>query len=183
MRIGYIVGSLSAQSINRRLVHALQEVVGDRAEMVELEIAELPVYNRDLDDRFPPAATEFKRMLGEIDGLVIATPEYNRSIPGSLKNALDWGSRPAGENSFPGIPVGVLGASTGRIGTAVAQQQLRGVLAYLDMPTLGQPEFFHTFDAAELDPVTGAASDERLRRRLEKWASRFLEHVARHSRG
>lgn len=182
MRIGTIVGSLSAVSINRRILAALTEIFGDRAELVDVRIDDLPLYNRDLDDRFPAEALRFKSQLGEVDGLILVTPEYNRSMPAALKNALEWGSRPGGENAFPGIPAGVLGASSGRLGTALAQHQLREVLAYLDMPTLGQPEVYLTFDASELDPVTGAATDPALRRRLERWSARFLAHVERHPR-
>lgn len=182
MRIGVIIGSLSGQSINRRLWGALAEVIGDRAELHELRIDELPVYNRDLDERFPDSALRFKAALGAIDGLVIVTPEYNRAIPAALKNALEWGSRPPSENAFPGIPVGVLGASAGRVGTAVAQGQLRTVLAHLDMPTLGQPEFFLHFDPDHLDPATGAARDPELRGRLETFAARLLAHVERNPR-
>ena len=182
MRIGTIVGSLSAVSINRRILAALAEIIGDRAELVELRVDDLPLYNRDLDDRFPEAAVRFKEQLGAVDGIVFVTPEYNRSMPAALKNALEWGSRPGGENAFPGIPAGVLGASGGRLGTALAQHQLREVLAYLDMPTLGQPEMYLTFDAAELDPVTGAVTDPALRKRLERWSERFLAHVAQHPR-
>ncbi|QIM18939.1 NAD(P)H-dependent oxidoreductase [Leucobacter coleopterorum] len=183
MRIGFIIGSLSAQSINRRLLHGLQEVIGNRAELVELRIDELPLYNRDLDGRFPESAINFKRLLKEVDGLIIATPEYNRSMPAALKNALEWGSRPGGQNAFPGIPVGIIGASTGRLGTALSQHQLREVLAYLDMPTLGQPEFYHTFDAAHFDSETGAVSDTNLYRRLGDWATTFFDHVEKHPRG
>lgn len=182
MRFGFIVGSLSEQSINRRVLHGLQEIIGDRAELVELQIGELPLYNRDLDDRFPTAAVEFKRVLAKIDGLIIATPEYNRSMPAALKNALEWGSRPGGENAFPGIPVGIVGASSGRLGSALSQHQLREVLAYLDMPTLGQPEFYYTFNAAHFDPETGAVSDPNLYRRLGDWAAAFINHVEKHPR-
>lgn len=183
MRIGTIVGSLSDASINRRILAAITEIIGDRAELVDLPIGELPLYNRDLDDRFPEAALRFKEQLGAVDGLMFVTPEYNRSMPAALKNALEWGSRPGGENAFPGIPAGVLGVSAGRLGTALAQHQLREVLAYLDMPTLGQPEMYLTFDASELDPVTGAAVDPALRRRLGRWSERFLAHVGRNPRG
>lgn len=182
MRIGFIIGSLSEKSVNRRLFYGLREVVGERAELFELRIDELPLYNRDLDDRFPEAAIEFKRLVKELDGLIIATPEYNRSMPAALKNALEWGSRPGGENAFPGIPVGIIGASSGRLGTALSQHQLREVLAYLDMPTLGQPEFYYTFDAAHFDPETGAVSDANLYRRLGDWSTRFLNHVEKNPR-
>ncbi|QIK62605.1 NAD(P)H-dependent oxidoreductase [Leucobacter viscericola] len=182
MRIGFIIGSLSEKSINRRLFYGLREVIGERAELVELPIGELPVYNRDLDDRFPDSALEFKRGLGDIDGLIIATPEYNRSMPAALKNALEWGSRPGGQNAFPGIPVGIIGASSGRLGTALSQHQLREVLAYLDMPTLGQPEFYYTFDAADFDPETGAVGNATLYRRLGDWATAFFDHVEKNAR-
>ena len=183
MRIGLIIGSLSAASINRRVGDALVEVLGDRVEVEELPLAHLPLYNRDLDTAFPEAASAFKRRLAAVDGLIFVTPEYNRSLPAALKNALEWGSRPAGENAFPGIPAGVLGVSSGRLGTALAQHQVREILAYLDMPTLGQPELYLTFDAAQFDGDSGRVTDPKMRERLEGWADRFLAHVVLHQRG
>src|SRR5690606_524371 len=105
----------------------------------------LPFYNYDLDGNFPQVAETFKQSVRSSDALMIVTPEYNRSIPGVLKNAIDWASRPYGDNAFAGKPVGVIGASIGAIGTAMAQQHLRNILAYLDAPTLGQPEAFVEF--------------------------------------
>lgn len=121
--VGYIVGSLSAQSINRLLSKALVRLAPDDLSFVEIPINDLPLYNQDLDADYPPAG----RARGDsvVDAVLVVTPEYNRGIPGCLKNAIDWASRPWGTNSFAHKPSAVNGASPGKIGTAVAQQSLR----------------------------------------------------------
>jgi chromate reductase len=141
-QIAVIVGSLRRDSFNRKLANALIKLAPADFSFKHLSIAELPLYNQD-DDANP--AESVKRLKAEISasqGLLFVTPEYNRSIPGVLKNALDHASRPYGQSAWKGKPAGVIGASPGAIGTALAQQHLRNVLAYLDVPTLGQPEAF-----------------------------------------
>lgn len=181
MRIGYIVGSLSATSINRRLAESLVALAAELdldAEFVDLPIDGLDVYNRDRDDDYPPAANRLKQQIRDCDGIMIVTPEYNRSIPGSLKNALDWASRPYGDSAFTGLPVGVIGASPGAIGTSLAQQHLRNVLAYLDAPTLGQPEAFiqYTDDRFADD---GRVVDDSTREFLADWLRALHEWIGR----
>lgn len=138
--IGYIVGSISSTSINRRLAKALEKIAPEGVTLVEIPIVELPFYSPDLDADFPQVARDFKQAIADVDGVLIVTPEYSRSIPGVLKNALDWSVRPYGQNSFSGKPTAVIGTSGGPIATAAAQQHLKAILSHLNAPTLGQPE-------------------------------------------
>lgn len=141
-QIAVVVGSLRKDSLNRKLANAMVELAPSNFVFRQLEIGDLPLYNQD-DDADP--ASSVRRLKSEIassQGVIFVTPEYNRSIPGVLKNALDHASRPYGQNAWAGKPAGVLGVSVGATGTAMAQQNLRNILAYLDAPTLGQPEAF-----------------------------------------
>lgn len=141
-RIAVVVGSLRRESFNRQLADALARLAPRGFEFVQVGIGDLPLYNQD-DDGNP--AEPVRRLKGEVaqaQGVLFVTPEYNRSVPGVLKNAIDHGSRPYGQSVWAGKPAAVLGISIGAIGTALAQQHLRSILAYLDMPTLGQPEVY-----------------------------------------
>lgn len=178
LNIGYIVGSLSADSINRRLAAALVALADDDVSFTEIPIRDLPFYDQDLDDDFPGAALALKDAISSSDGVLIATPEYNRSMPGSLKNALDWASRPYGTNSFAGLPVGVIGASVGGTGTSMAQQHLRNVLTFLDAPTLQQPEgFIHMIPERFADD--GTIVDPSTEEFLTSWMTAFTAWVRR----
>ena len=139
--VGYIIGSLSKDSINRKLLDALVKLAPESLTFVEIPIADLPVYNRDVDADYPEVAVEYKKAIEATDALVYATPEYNRSIPGSLKNAIDWASRPWGQ-SVLGRPSAIVGASLGQIGTAVAQAHLRQMLGFFGAVTFVQPELY-----------------------------------------
>ena len=175
-RIAVIVGSLRKESFNRQLANALPALAPD-VEFVQLRIDDLPLYNQD-DDGAP--AESVKRLKSEnlaATGLIFITPEYNRSMPGVLKNAIDHASRPYGQSAWKGKPSGVLGVSIGAAGTAMAQQHLRNVLAYLDAPTLGQPEvFIHAregvFEGGKLSEATGKF--------VQGWLKTYLAFVARH---
>jgi len=139
--IGYIVGSISSTSLNRRLAQALVRLAPEGTTLTEIPIKDLPFYSPDYDKAgFPQAALDFKRAIADVDGVIIVTPEYSRSIPGVLKNALDWSTRPYGQASFAGKPTAIIGTSGGAISTAAAQQHLRAILGHFDAPTLGQPE-------------------------------------------
>jgi len=140
--IGYIVGSLSSTSINRRLARALERLAPEDTTLVEIPIADLPFYSQDLEPDFPAEARAFKQAIDDVDGVIIVTPEYSRSIPGVLKNALDWSARPYGQASFAGKPTAVIGTSQGPISTAAAQQHLKAILSHYNAPVLGQPEGF-----------------------------------------
>ncbi len=137
-----ISGSLRAQSFNTSLTNALTSLVPEGVEVELGDISSLPLFNSDLESSFPQAAHTLKNQIESADAIIFATPEYNRSIPGVLKNAVDWASRPWGKNSFAGKPVLVMGASIGPIATAVAQQDLKKVMLYLDAKVVGQPELY-----------------------------------------
>ncbi len=138
--VGVIIGSLSKDSINRKLARALLRLAPSELEFREIRIDALPLYNHDLDENFPRAAREFKQDMDEVDAVLIVTPEYNRSIPGALKNAIDWSSRPREHKSFEHKPTAMIGASSGALGTVVAQQHLRAMLSFLNTPVMTFPE-------------------------------------------
>lgn len=170
--IGVLVGSLSASSINRRLATALTRLAPEGAELVEIPIGDLPLYNRDLDDAYPPVAVAFKEALAGVDALLYVTPEYNRSIPGALKNAVDWASRPWGQNSL-GKPSATIGASPGPISASVAQQQLKNILLFSNAPVLGQPEGYIQFTEG-LITDDGEVTDESTTEFLTGWIAAFV---------
>ena len=178
-KIAVIVGSLRKDSINRKLADALARLAPEGIEFTQLEIGDLPLYNQD-DDGSPAASvTRFKTAISEASGVLFVTPEYNRSIPGVLKNAIDHASRPYGQSAWAGKPAGVIGVSIGAIGTALAQQHLRNILAYLDMPTMGQPEaFIHAKDGLfDADGSIGAGSKDF----LQGWLDSYLAWVRKHA--
>jgi chromate reductase, NAD(P)H dehydrogenase (quinone) len=181
MRIGYIVGSLSSTSINRRVAEALAALAPEGVDFVEIPIKDLPLYTPDADADYPQSALDWKSAIESVDGVVIITPEYLRSIPGALKNAIDWASRPWGTNSFNGKPVAIAGVSVGAIGTAAAQQHLRAILGHLNAPTMGQPEVFLQYHADAWD-AEGALIDERTTALLQGFLSALVTHVDRHAR-
>ncbi|MBB6365647.1 NAD(P)H-dependent oxidoreductase [Xanthomonas sp. PPL568] len=175
-RIAVFVGSLRKESFNRRLAHALERLAGDRARFEYVEIGDLPLYNQDHDHDYPEQGRRLKTQVSGADAVLFVTPEYNRSIPGVLKNAIDLGSRPYGESAFAGKPAAVCGTSPGAIGSALAQQHLRNVLAYLDMPVLGQPEIFLQFKEG-LIAEDGAIDDERTRKFLAGFVDKFIAWI------
>lgn len=179
-RIALIIGSLRQESMNRRFADALLKLAPADFSFAESKIGDLPLYNQD-DDKTPCA--EARRLKSEIrsaEGLLFLTPEYNRSIPGVLKNALDHASRPYGDSAWAGKPAGIIGVSPGAAGTAMAQQHLRNILAYLDAPTLGQPEAFIQMKEGLIDEKgeIGAAS----RKFLQNWIDAFTAFVRAHPR-
>ena len=144
-QVGYFVGSLSSTSINRILSKALIRLAPRTCEFTEIPIGNLPLYSPDYDSDFPPEAQALKEAIAASDAVLFVTPEYNRSIPGALKNAIDWASRPWGQNSFDHMPAAVIGASPGQIGTAVAQQSLRAVLSFCNARQMTAPEAYIQF--------------------------------------
>ena len=177
-RVGVIVGSLSRESINRRLATALQRLAPPELEFFEIGYDDLPLYNRDLDSDYPQEALDFKAAVRSADALLFVTPEYNRSLPGPLKNAIDWGSRPWGQNAWSDKPTAVIGASAGQIGTAVGQQSLRSTLSFLNARQMTSPEAYIQFTPGLIEDngeVTVPETEEFLRTFMVK----FLEYVAR----
>jgi chromate reductase len=179
-QIAVVVGSLRRDSINRKLASALVKLGPADFSFKQLEIGDLPLYSED-NDADPPAPV--KRLKGEIaaaSGLLFVTPEYNRSIPGVLKNALDNASRPYGQNAWAGKPAGILGASPGTIGTAMAQQHLRNVLVYLNVPAFCQPEAFIQIKDGFFDEA-GDIPNENTRKFLQAWMDRYVAWVKQHA--
>ena len=179
-KIAVIVGSLRRDSHNRKLAAALARLAPAGVTFEMLEIGGLPLYSQD-DDGAPAASVRhLKDRIKAAHGILFVTPEYNRSIPGVLKNAIDHASRPYGQSAWAGKPAGVIGISVGAIGTALAQQHLRNILAYLDMPTLGQPEaFLQVKDGFfEADGSIGASS----RSMLQGWVDRYVAWVRSHAK-
>ncbi|WP_129136252.1 NAD(P)H-dependent oxidoreductase [Luteimonas sp. YGD11-2] len=178
LAIAVLVGSLRKDSFNRKLADALPALAPDGVRFDIQRIDDLPLYNQDDDDNPPEAATRLKQAITSADGVLFVTPEYNRSVPGVLKNAIDHASRPYGQSAFAGKPAGILGVSIGAIGTACAQQHLRTILAYLDMPTLGQPEMFLAADKVLEDGGDIAAGSCDF---IRGWLDAYLDFVRRHS--
>lgn len=177
-RVGVIIGSLSRESINRRLAGALEKLAPPEFEFFEIDYADLPMYNRDLDADYPQVARDLKAAIGSADALMFVTPEYNRSIPGPLKNAIDWGSRPWGENAWEDKPTAVIGASPGKIGTAVAQQTLRSTLSYLNVRQMTSPEAYIQVEPGLIaDDAT--VTDPETEKFLRTFMAKFLEYTAR----
>jgi len=145
-KVGYFVGSLSTSSINRLLAKALVLLAPTGIEMAEISIKDLPLYNRDYDADYPEVAKEFKSAIAAVEAVLFVTPEYNRSIPGALKNAIDWASRPYGTNSFARKPSAVIGTSPGKIGTAIGQQHLRSILGFCNSPQMNAVEAYIQFE-------------------------------------
>lgn len=177
-QIAVIVGSLRKDSINRKLANAVIKLAPSDFSFKQIEIGDLPLYDQDDDGHQAPAVKRLKEEISAAGGLLFVTPEYNRSIPGVLKNAIDHASRPYGQNAWMGKPAGVLGASIGAIGTALAQQHLRNVLAYLDVPTLGQPEAFIQARDGLFDGAGNIGPDSKAF--LQGWMDRYVTWVKMH---
>lgn len=178
-QVGYFVGSLSSTSINRLLAQALVRLAPPELVMREIPIRDLPLYSPDYDAGYPPVARALKQAIADVDALLFVTPEYNRSIPGGLKNAIDWASRPWGKNSFAQKPSGIIGTSPGAIGTAVAQQSLRGVLCFCNSPLMNQVEAYIQFKPG-LITADGEVTDEDTRQFLQGYMTElrtFIERV------
>ena len=177
-RVGYFVGSLASDSINRKLAAALVRLAPPNVEFTEITIKDLPLYSRDYDADFPAEARALKDALASVDALLFVTPEYNRGLPGSLKNAIDWASRPWGTNSLSRKPSAMIGASTGKLGTAVAQQNLRSVLSFCNTPQMSAPEAYIQFTPG-LITDEGEVTNESTEDFLRNFMFEFEQFVAR----
>lgn len=177
--IAVIVGSLRKDSLNGKLAAALAKLAPAEFSFKTARIDDLPLYNQDDDGKPAASVVRLKKEITEARGLLFLTPEYNRSIPGVLKNVIDHASRPYGQSAWGGKPAGVLGVSVGAIGTALAQQHLRNILAYLDVPVLGQPEVFLQAKEGLFDADGNIGPDSR--NFLQTWMDRYVAWVKQHA--
>lgn len=178
-QIAVVVGSLRKDSFNRKLAEALVKLAPADFAFKFLDIGSLPQYDQDDDGEQAGSVKQLKSDVKESQGVLFVTPEYNRSIPGVLKNAIDHASRPYGEGVWGKKPAGVLGVSVGTIGTALAQQHLRNVLSYLDMPTLGQPEVFLQMKEDLFD--ANGNIGEKSHKFLQGWMDNYVAWVKKHN--
>lgn len=176
--VGYLIGSLAKDSINRKFAQALFKLAPSQLTFKEIPFGDLPIYSYDYDADYPEAGRRFKKAIEGSDAILIVTPEYNRSIPGALKNAIDWASRPWGTNSFANIPSGVIGTSPGAIGTAVGQQHLRSILGFLNSPQMNSPEAYIQFKEGMINDA-GEIADASTAKFLGTYLNEFHEFVAR----
>lgn len=177
-QIAVVVGSLRADSLNAKLARAVEKLAPADYAFTHVNIGNLPLYNQDHDGSPVESVKLLKQQIAAAQGVLFVTPEYNRSIPGVLKNAIDLASRPYGQSAWAGKPAGILGVSVGAIGSALAQQHLRNILAYLDMPTLGQPEAFIQAKEGLFDDAGDIGSGSR--KFLQAWMTQFVAWVSRH---
>ena len=178
IKIAVIVGSIRKDSLNRKLATALARLAPADFLFEQVPLDALPLYNQDHDSAPTAEVTRFKDAIKSAQGLLFVTPEYNRSIPGVLKNALDQASRPYGQSVWGGKPAGVVGGSVGAIGTALAQQHLRNILAYLNVPTLGQPEAFIQAKDGLFDEAGNIGADSQ--KFLQGWVDKYVVWVKKH---
>jgi chromate reductase, NAD(P)H dehydrogenase (quinone) len=177
LKVAVIVGSNRRESVNRRLAQALGKLGADRFAFSFAQIDDLPLYNQDLEADLPNSVARFKSEIAAAAGVLFVTPEHNRSIPSVMKNAVDWGARPYGQNSWNGKPAAITGTSPGALGTAVAQQHLRQVLGNLGMLVMGG-EAYIGFKPGLID-ADGAITDEGTRKFLRSFVDQFATLVAR----
>jgi chromate reductase len=177
-KVGYLIGSLAKQSINRKLARALVRLAPESLQLSEIPFRDLPLYSYDYDDNYPQVARTFKAAIKASDAILFVTPEYNRSIPGGLKNAIDWASRPYGANAFTRKASAVIGTSPGAIGTAVAQQSLRSVLSFCNSPQMNAPEAYIQFTPGMITD-DGAVTVESTEAFLRNYMKEFHDFIAR----
>jgi chromate reductase len=176
-KVAVIVGSNRRESVNRKLAHALAKLGVDKFAFSFAQIDDLPLYNQDLEAELPKSVARFKSEIAAADGLLFVTPEHNRSIPTVLKNAIDWGARPYGQNSWNGKPAAITGTSPGAIGAAIAQQHLRQVLGNLGVLVMGG-EAYVSFKPGLID-ADGGIADDSTRKFLQGFVDQFATLVAR----
>jgi chromate reductase, NAD(P)H dehydrogenase (quinone) len=179
IRIAVVVGSIRRESFNRQLAKALEQLAPPGFSFLHVRIDDLPLYNQDDDNNPAPSVQRLRTEIAGSQGVMFVTPEYNRSVPGVLKNAIDHASRPYGKSVWAGKPAGVIGISVGALGTSMAQQHLRNMMAYLDMPSLGQPEAF-VQNKPGLFTADGQIGIEDTRKFLQGWMNKFCDYVRLH---
>jgi chromate reductase len=171
-KVGYFVGSLAKGSINRRLAGALARLAPEELTMIEIGFGDLPLYSYDYDKDYPPAARRLKEEIAAVDAVLFVTPEYNRSIPGALKNAIDWASRPWGQNSFARKPSATIGTSPGKIGTAVGQQHLKSILSFCNSPQMNAVEAYIQYEKGLIDDDGNVTNDD-----TREFLSTYMEEL------
>lgn len=177
LKIAVVVGSLRKDSFNKRLAHALGKLAAGKMQFNFCEIGDLPHFSQDLEANVPPQVTRFKGEIEAADGVLFMTPEYNRSIPGVLKNAIDWASRPYGKSVWSGKPAAIGGTSQGGIASAVAQAHLKGIVGgYLNMPMVGQPELYFQWKDGLID-ADNNVTNEDTKKFLQGFVDKFAAHV------
>jgi len=177
-KIAVLVGSLRADSINRKFAQGLEKLAAGRMEFVYADLSGLPHYNEDLWADAPGPVTALKLVIEAADAVLFVIPEYNRSYPGVIKDAIDWATRPWGKNSWAGKPVAITGASPGAIGSAIAQHHLRTTMVAVGTAVMGQPELYYAFKPEHFD-ANGAVTDPATKAFLEGWINSFGDWVAR----
>jgi len=174
-----IVGSLRKESFNKKLMNAVKELAPEGVVFEIGEIGNLPLFDQDMElTAYPAAAQVLKDKMKAADGILIVTPEYGRSIPGVLKNALDWTSRPYGTSAWPRKVVAAMGATGGNVGTALAQAHLRQILLFSGSHVMGQPEFYLTEVAKKFD-AAGVLTDEPTKEHIKKFWDALLKEIGR----
>ncbi|GIK34977.1 MAG: hypothetical protein AMXMBFR45_18410 [Gammaproteobacteria bacterium] len=177
-KVAVLLGSLRRDSYNRRLMLAVERLAPPQLKFAQVRIDDLPLYSQDFDADYPANARRLKQDIESAQALLFVTPEYNRSVPGVLKNAIDIASRPWGTNSFAGKPAAVIGTSIGAAGTAIAQHHLRSSLHFLDVPTLGQPEVYLHF-RDEVIAADGTVANDSTRAFLQRFVDAYVAWVER----
>lgn len=178
MKIAVLVGSLRAESLNKKLAKNVEALLPDGVEFDYIDYSAVPLFNQDLEADYPASAQKVKDAIEAADAVLFVTPEYNRAIPGVLKNVIDWLSRPWGHNSLEHKPAAVIGASGSTLGTALAQTQLKSVLLYLDTYLIGQPEIYVASAMDVFDEQDVA--NEYTREKLKHFIERFVDHIQVH---
>ncbi len=181
MKIITFSGSLRKDSYTTKLVRAFASRAPEGVEVECIDISRLPMINEDLEAAMPEEVTELHQAIDSADGVIFATPEYNRSYSPDIKNAIDWGSRPDGDNHWEGMPAGVVGSTLYSLGAFGAQQHLRQVLMYLDMPTMQQPEFYLEHAGDKFDE-NGNVTDEHTKEKIDEFWSAFIGWVEKTKR-
>jgi chromate reductase len=176
--VGYFVGSLAKESINRKLAKALVRLAPAELKLQEIPFGELPLYSYDYDAAYPNVAKDFKAAIAAVDAVLFVTPEYNRSVPGALKNAIDWASRPYGQNAFTRKPSGIIGTSPGAIGTAVGQQHLKSILSFCNSPMMNAIEAYIQF-TPNLISDSGEVNVESTETFLREYMNEFRDFIKR----
>ncbi len=176
-KVAVIVGSLRKSSINRQFAQALARLARPKLDLQIVEIGGLPLYDQDREADLPDAVTRFKQQIESADAVLFVTPEFNRTFSAALKNAIEWGARPWGKNSWAGKPGAIVGATLGTVGTAAAQSHLRSVASAIGVAVTAQPEIYLNFREDTL--VDGEIAEEGFRALLTDWVAKFAAWIAR----